>query len=263
MRIATIVLAGLVAVATAADPVETEIARYQEAAARLQKAFDEGAARERARSLPTLVGIAKRETAQGDTAGAAEAWKLVLALDPQQEDARKFFTGTNQLDAVLAELAKHEGPLIGKGETTVAKGPAEPRIDMSGARSVRASASFNTAYTLGSFKRGTVLIFQYVSGTWSSRGSEAPQSPDAAETSPGNRLQLFIDSGNETPVLTEIPAGTAAKPFVYTLERDAVGLSLRISARIPSRIRNNNNNGAIEPSPYNGEVKYLVKVIPP
>lgn len=245
----------------AADPVDTEIARYQEAAAKLQKTLDDGVARERTRSLPALVAIAKREAAQGDVAGAAEAWKLVLALDSEHEEARRFFTGTNQLDAVLAELAKRSDPLIGKGETTVAKGPAEPRVDMSGARTVRVMASYNSGYTLGSFKRGTVLVFQYVSGTWSSR-QDAAQSPDAPESAAGNRMQLFIDSGNEQPVLTEIPAGTAAKPFVYTLERDAPGLSLRISARILTRIRNN-NAGGIEPSPYGGEVKYLVKVIPP
>lgn len=263
MRIALILLSAL-ACACAADPIDTEIARYQESAAKLQKTYDEGVARERVRSLPALVGLAKREAAQGNVAGASEAWKLVLALDSQQEEARRFFTGTNQLDAVLAELAKREDGLIGKGETTVAKGPAEPRVDMTGARTVRAQASYNSSYTLGSFKRGTVLVFQYVSGTWSSRGTDALESPDAAESAAGNRMQLFIDSGNETPVLTEVPAGTAAKPFVYTLERDAVGLSLRIAARIPSRIRNNgNNNGGIDPSPYSGEVKYLVKVIAP
>ncbi len=261
MRNILILLSALIC-AGAADPIDAEIARYQESATKLQKTYDDGVARERARSAPALIAVAKRDTAQGDVAGAAEAWKLVLALDPQNDEARKFFTGTNQLDAVLAELAKREDGLIGKGETTVAKGPSEPHIDMTGARTVRAMAAYNSSYTLGSFKRGTVLVFQYVSGTWSSRGTDAAQSPDAADASPGNRLQVFIDSGNDAPILTEVPAGTAAKPFVYTLERDAVGLSLRIVARIPSRIRNNNGGGA-DPSPYSGEVKYLVKVILP
>ena len=106
MRIAAFPLALLASLAAAADPVETEIARYQESAARLQKVYDDGAARERARSLPVLVNIAKREAGQGNIAGASEVWKQVLALDSQHDDARKFFTGTNQLDAVLAELAK-------------------------------------------------------------------------------------------------------------------------------------------------------------
>ena len=162
MRTVIILLSAL-ACAGAADPLDAEIVRYQESAAKLQKAYDDGVARERARSLPVLVAAAKRDAGQGDVAGAAEAWKLVLGLDAQNEEARKFFTGTNQLDAVLAELAKREDGLIGKGETTVAKGPVEPRIDMNGARTVRAQASYNTAYTLGSFKRGTVLVFQYVS----------------------------------------------------------------------------------------------------
>src|ERR1043165_5572141 len=143
---------------------------------------------------------------------------------------------------------------------------------MTGAKAVRVTASFNSGYTLGSFKAGTVLIFQYVSGTWSGNNEEGDvaknQNPDDEKSEAGNRMQLFIDSGNEVVELTVVPAGTAAKPFMYTLDRDVVGLSLRIANRRGVRTVGGAGGGGGGAggaggrnnfvSSYNGDVKYLV-----
>ena len=97
----------------ASEAIDEELARYYEASTKLQKTYDDAEAREKARSIPALVTLAKRESAQGNMAAANDAWKQVLILDQQHEEARKFFTAINQLDKALADVAKHQGPFIG------------------------------------------------------------------------------------------------------------------------------------------------------
>lgn len=243
--------------AFAAETVDDELARFNEVSAKLQKTYDDGEAREKARSIPALATLAKREATQGNMAAANDAWKQVLLLDLQHDEARKFFIATNQLDKVLAELAKHQGPFIGKGEPTLAK-VEEPKFDMSGARQVRVTAQHMVGSSLGSFKKGTVVAIQYVSGTWSAMNPEGAakvnQSPDEAGITPYNVAVLFMDSGNEPMVLAQIPAGTSTKPFVYTLDRDVPGLTLRITG-IPAATR----RAVIA---YTGDARYLVKIMP-
>lgn len=254
----------------ASQAVEDELARYHDQAGKIERAYLDGAAKERTRTINNLSVAAKR-AARNDPAMADELWKLVLQLDDMNGEARDHFTASGKLNAVLADVAKlaqKNGPLIGDGQVTVVK-KSEPRIDMTGAKAIRVTASFNSGYTLGSFKQGSTLIFQYVSGAWSgnNEANEAArnQSPDDAKSDAGNRMQLFIDSGNEPVILTEIPPGTAAKPFVYTLDRDVVGLSLRIVNRRGVRNLNPGGGGAGGGlnfiSSYTGDVKYLVRIV--
>lgn len=236
----------------AANPVDDELARFNETSSRIDKTLQDGLAREKARTVPALVAIAKREA--GDIAAAAEAWKQVLILDPAQEDARKFFTALGKLDAALAEAKGHQGLLIGKGETTPVKPPPDPRLDMTGARAVRIQAAVGQGTGIGNHKAGSVILFQYVAGAWSygAGGANAkPQSPDDAASGEGYRVELIEDSGNEPVVLATVPAGTLDTPFLFTLEKNAVGLTLRIK----------NQDGRVRF--YSGEVQYRVKILPP
>lgn len=251
----------------ASQAVDDELTRYREQADKADRVYQDGLAKERARTITSLSVAAKR-AAKSEPASADGLWKLVLQLDDMNNDAREYFTATGKLKAVLAEIAKHKGPLIGDGQVTVVK-KVEPKIDMSGAKAIRVTASFTSGYTLGSFKQGNTVIFQYVSGAWSGNNEDNEaaknQSPDDEKSDKGNRVQIFIDSGNETVILAEIPAGTAAKPFVYTVDRDVVGLSLRIVNRTGIRNRNPGGGGRGNAqdflSSYTGDVKYLVRII--
>jgi hypothetical protein len=231
-----------------ANAVDEELARFNEVSTRIDKTYQDGLAREKARSLPALVAIARREA--GTPAAAAEAWKQVLILDPGHEEARRFFTALGKLDAVVAELQARQGPLLGKGETTQAKPPPDPRLDMTGARLVRIQSSIGQGVGIGNHKAGSTILVQYVSGAWAS-GQAKEQSPDAAESVDGVRLELIEDTGNEPVALATVPAGTAETPFAFTLEKNAVGLTLRIKEQ-GGRVRF-----------YSGEVQYRVKILPP
>ena len=252
----------------ASQAVDDELARYHEQADKANRTYHDGLAKERARAITRISGAAKR-AAKSEPKSADGLWELVLQLDDLNSDAREHFTANGKLKAVLAEIAKNEGPLIGEGQVTVVK-KVEPKIDMSGAKAIRVTASFTAGYTLGSFKQGNIVIFQYVSGAWAGNNEENDaaknQSPDDEKSDPGNRVQIFIDSGNETVVLAEVPTGTAAKPFVYTVDRDLIGLSLRIVNRRGVRNRNSGGGGAGGNnqnfvSSYTGDVKYLVRIV--
>jgi hypothetical protein len=247
-----------VSIGAATEAIDEELARFYEASIKLQKTYDDAEAREKARSVPALASLAKREAAQGNMAAASDGWRQVLILDPQHEEARKFFTATNQLDKILAEVAKHQGPFIGKGEPTVAK-VEEAKVDMAGARQVRVTAQHLTGSSLGSFKKGTVVAIQYVSGAWSAMNPDGAakvnQSPDEPGVAAMNVAVLYMDSGNEPLVLAQIPTGTAAKPFVYTLDRDVSGLTLRITGVKALGLR--------AMTYYTGDVRYLVKISMP
>lgn len=255
--------------AHASQAVTDEVARYRDAADKAERTYQDGIQRERVRTLNTLTVAAKR-VVKTEPEAAEAMYKLALQVDDMNTEAREYFTASGKLNAVLTEVAAKKGPLIGDGQVSVAK-KSEPKVDMTGAKAIRVTSSFNAGYTLGSFKAGTVLIFQYVSGTWSGNNEAGDvslnQNPDDEKSEAGNRMQLFIDSGNEPIDLAVIPAGTAAKPFVYTLDRDVIGLSLRIANRRGIRTLGGNggaggmggrNNFA---SSYNGDVKYLVRIV--
>jgi hypothetical protein len=240
-------------IAAAADPLDDELARYNEACGRIDKIFQDGLTRERAHSLPALIAIARHEPAAAES--ASEAWKQVLLLDAANEEARKFFTAQGKLDAVLGEVAGHKGLLIGKGETTPAKPALDPRLDMSGAKTVRIIAQYGQGYAIGNHRAGTVILLQYVSGSWSASANGKLESPDAAATPADLRVELIEDSGNAPVALAVIPAGTADTPFSFTLERDVVGLTLRIKSQRAAAARR------LSTTTYQGEVSYKVRII--
>jgi hypothetical protein len=269
--LATTALFVLGAPAFASQQVEDELARYREASDKTERTYQEGFLRERARTVTSLATSAKRAV-KNEPETADALYKLVLQLDDMNAEAREHFTASGKLNTVLAEVAKHQGPLIGDGQVSVPAKKAEPKIDMSGAKAIRITASYQAGYTLGSFKAGSVLIFQYVSGVWSGNNQDNDpklnQNPDDEKSEAGNRVQVFIDSGNEPVELVTLPTGTATKPFVYTLDRDVVGLSLRIVNRRGVRTLGGNGGlggggaggGRNFASSYTGDVKYLVKM---
>lgn len=240
------------AAAAAADPLDDELARYNEASGRIDKAFLDGLARERAHSLNALTAIARHEAGQPES--AAEAWKQVLLLDAANEEARKFFTAQGKLDEVLAEVAGRKGVLLGKGETTPVKPATDPRLDMGGAKTVRIVAQAGNGYAIGNHRAGTVILLQYVSGSWAATANGKLESPDAAATAADLRVELIEDSGNTPTSLAAVPAGTADTPFQYTLERDIVGMTLRIKNQRANTVRR-------MATTYQGEVVYKVKII--
>jgi len=254
--------------AFAADAIEDELARYYKAIEKSERTYQDGVEKERRKAVSSLLAAIKREDAKAEPAVINELWKLVLQVDPGNMDAKAHFIAAGTLASVTAALAKKAGPLIGDGKVTVVAVKKEaPRADMSGAKAVRVTSSFNSGYTLGSFKAGTVLVFQYVSGTWSGENPNAEealnQSPDAVASAEGNRLQLFVDSGNEEKPLILVEPGTAEKPFSYTLEEDVIGLSLRIANRKGMRLIGGAGagGGRNQISSYTGEVKYLVRIV--
>jgi hypothetical protein len=232
----------------AADPLDEELARYNEVSSRLDKTLQEGLARERAHSVTALTAIARHEAGQGDN--GADAWKQVLQLEPGNEEARRFFTTLGKLDEVLSAVQAHHGLLIGKGETTVAKPPPDPRLDMSGAKLARIQAQIGQGYAIGNHRAGTSIVLQYVTGTWATSATAQVESPDAAASSADVRLEILEDSGNTPTSLAVVPAGTAETPFIFTLDRDVVGLTLRIHSQRGNRR-----------TVYQGEVQYRVKII--
>ena len=243
----------LAAAAPAADPLDDELARYNEVSGRIDKAYQEGLARERTRSLGALIAIARHEAGQAESAG--EAWKQVLLLEGGNEEARRFFTALGKLDAVLGEVAAHKGLLLGAGETTPAKPAVDPRLDMAGAKTVRILAQYGQGQAIGNHRAGTVILLQYVSGSWAATANGKLESPDAAATAADLRVELVEDTGNTPTALAVVPAGTVDTPFQYVLMRDVVGLTLRIK---------NQRNPAVGrrlAAANQGEVTYKVKII--
>lgn len=220
------------------DPVAKELARYEEAVNKLRRSLDEGLAKERARSLPALAGVAKKLVAKGDMPGAAKAWKAALGIDRGFAEARQFFTAIDKLDQTLAELDKEEdaGDLLGDASPAAAGKAWEGEV----------AVEARKPQPLGKVAAGTTLTFRYSEGTWTFRQSrQAPVSPDAAEIQDVNRLVISEGSG---PVVATIPAGTAQQPYTWTADKDYPVLNLRISreGRDPA-----------------GAVHYKVKVVRP
>ncbi|MBA3938455.1 MAG: hypothetical protein H0X38_13425 [Planctomycetes bacterium] len=238
--------------AAAADPIEDELARYADAAAKLQQSYDEGLGKERARALAALVAQAKREP----SVSAGAVWKLVLALEPANDEARRWLGANGQLDEALTEVATQKGPLLADGRTTASTAaavkPTEPRIDMTGAKLIKVPAARGVGAGIGNLRAGTIIIVQYVTGKWTSRRRTTTEldSPDDPATVAGNQV-IIVDSQTEPATLANVPTGTADKPFVMTLSKDTLGVSLVIARQ----------TGGLQA--YEGEVQYRVRVIPP
>ncbi len=201
------------------DPVVKELTRHDEAVAKLQKNFDDGNAKERARSIPIIGAIAKKLIGKGDMPGGVKAWKAVLRLDDQHAEAREFFTSIGQLDKILAEIEAEQsagGDLLGDGAGPVMGRPWE------GSAVVHAEKPLQ----LGDLPAGTRISLQYQSGTWTfRRGVQPMRSPDDVASQAPFRLVFAAEPG----LLVELPAGTATTPWIWTAPADVKGAVLRLS----------------------------------
>lgn len=221
----------LACAATAAeeDPLAKELARYRDAVSKLQKTMDDGVAKERARSIPAIIAIAKRQLAKGDMPGAVRAWKTVLRLDDQHAEARQFFTSINQLEQTLAELEKEEsagGDLLGDDAAATA-----PDIQMGKPWEGQVTIQAGQPLKLGVLPKGTRITLQYVTGTWTfRRGGRPLMNPDDAVAPEPYRLLLVDQQGAfKATVLT----GTLEKPWTFTVEEPIAEGALRISRSPP------------------------------
>lgn len=109
-------------------------------------------------------------------------------------------------------------------------------------------------FQIGLLKKGTSITLSYVVGKWKDSGKIPSDNPDAEFTEKGDNTRLVIANGKyksrSGPVLTMVPAGTAAKPFTFTLAEDVENVVLRI----------NEEGGDYELNP--GAVTYTVTVTP-
>lgn len=223
------------ALLVASDAVDKEALRYNDAVTKLQHTLEEGVAKEKARSIAIIAGVAKAKAKANDLAAAGTAWKAVLVIDDSNAEARKHFEALGQLDAVLAELKQGNSAddLLGNAPaaptTSKADGSAPSAQPING-KPMTIWAIPTKAPPLGPFKAGTTLTFQYVSGTWTFRDG-ARQSPDA-KTGPRFRLRVTTDPTSTEGSLAVLPGGTAQSPYTLRLETDVPKLYLMMNSEL-------------------------------
>lgn len=129
-------------------------------------------------------------------------------------------------------------PTVAAGQETTAVVPAN---DVNGCK-------------LGPLKKGSVITLSYVTGKWKDHGKLPTDNPDADFTEMGDATRLVIANGRYKtkpgPVIVKVPAGTATKPFSYTLAEDVSNVVLRI----------NKDDNDYEANP--GSATYKVKISP-
>jgi len=218
LRLLTVLLLAVCALlAVEDDPVLKERVKYDDAVAKLRKGFDDGIAKERAKAIPLLAVVAKKQVVKGDMPGAGRAWKEILRLDEQHAEARQFFTSLGTLDKVLGEIEAEESAssdLLGDSAGPAVGKPWE------GNAVVRADKPL----ALGDLPAGTKITLQYQSGMWTFRQG-AMNSPDDEGTPAAFRMALASAQG----LITELPPGTAKSVWTWTAPNDTVGAVLRLS----------------------------------
>jgi hypothetical protein len=225
-------LATCALIAVEDDPIAREMTRYDEAVAKAQKTFDESLAKERARTIPAIITIAKKLIGKGDMPGGVKAWKAVLRLDDQQAEARQFFTSIGQLDKVLAEIEEDEsapGDLLGDGAGTMTV-TGKPWEGM-------AVIHADKPLVLGDLPAGTKLSLQYQSGVWTFRqGVHAMVNPDDVAAQGPFRLVLAGEPG----INVEVGQGSAKSAWTWTATSDVKGAVLRLArnGRAPAGVVN-------------------------
>jgi translation initiation factor IF-2 len=96
-----------------ADQADREALRYNDAVTKLQQTRDEAKANIKAKAIVALTAIAKSRLKAEDATGAGEAYRAILSIDREHEDARTYFTTLGTLSAVLAELDAKPTDLLG------------------------------------------------------------------------------------------------------------------------------------------------------
>ncbi|MBA3938454.1 MAG: hypothetical protein H0X38_13420 [Planctomycetes bacterium] len=252
--IALLFLAG---VAGASDASDKEVLRYNDAATKLRRAYDDSVAKEKARTVASLSALAKRAATP---AAAALAWQGVLVLDKANVEARRYFQAQGTLDAVLAGLDSADGDLAGAGVVSATPGdggvPAEPKAGAAGAPAGDAPPLAGEQFTiapepnakgvLGPLAAGTTLVFQYVDGGWSPVKGKA-RSPDLSETPTPLRVRVTGSLGGTESILAVLPAGTAQVPYALRLKTACERIYLGI-------------NLDVVPGDAHGEIHYRIQV---
>ena len=88
----------------AADQVDQEALRFNDAVTKLMQTRDESQNNHKAKAITALTAMAKSRAKAEDTAGTTEVWRAILSLDREHTDARAYFTLLGTLDTVLASL---------------------------------------------------------------------------------------------------------------------------------------------------------------
>ncbi|MBA3845382.1 MAG: hypothetical protein H0X45_01930 [Planctomycetes bacterium] len=114
-----ILAAALAALATTTlvgtDDADKELGRWQDEIGRARAEYQSEVVKANDKAIRTLTRIAQREAKAGDLSAATDAWRAVLTIDHDVDEARDFFTAIGQLDQVLAEVAASDDPLAGLG----------------------------------------------------------------------------------------------------------------------------------------------------
>jgi|GEM_PF-3868336 hypothetical protein len=96
----------LTAATPGADSIDQTLADFVAKLGKEQEAYDLAVGKAKSDAVKALEAIAHRATRAGDAATLAAAWKEVLRLQRDHEEATAFFTALGQLPAVLKELAE-------------------------------------------------------------------------------------------------------------------------------------------------------------
>jgi hypothetical protein len=99
-------LPGLLGLAAlpASEAVEKTLAELAARCAKEQEQHELALAKAKGDAVKALETTAHRAIRAGETPVVAEAWKEVLRLDPNHDEARRFYAALGQLDAVLKEF---------------------------------------------------------------------------------------------------------------------------------------------------------------
>jgi hypothetical protein len=226
-----LLLTGICGLLAGNELIDHEVLRYNDAVSKLQKADDEGLAKEKARTLAVIIPLARQRAHANEGAGATLAWQAVLSLDDGNAEARKYFTANGTLEAVLAKLKQEpSADLLGSGDDKPEAAVTPSTAPVSGSL-VAISAAKGVVVGDGPLKSGTAIILRYVDGSWG-RGAEARAagSPDDAGAPARCRLRLTSDPRRADATLAVVPTGTATSPYTFTLGSDCDQLVLCINA---------------------------------
>ncbi len=228
---AMLLLCGICGLLAGSEAIDHEILRFNDAVSKLQKADDEGLAKEKARTLAVLIPLARQRVRANEGAGATLAWQAVLSLDEGNAEARKYFTASGTLEAVLAKLKQEpSADLLGTGDDKADTAITPSAAPLSG-NLVAISAAKGAVVGTGALKAGTAITVRYVDGSWG-RGPEGKTaaSPDDAGAPARCRLRLTSDPRRADATLAVVPSGTATSPYTFTLGSDCDQLVLCINA---------------------------------
>ena len=161
---------------------------------------------------------------------AIAATSLAQTLTPEQAEIVRLKAEVAQLKAKVVELEtklKATASNAKSADTTGA--PANAKLV-----TISGQDGGSLRVNLGPVKKGQTIMFQYVSGVWTSnvKGSPAGGSPDDVELKPGAlrvdicERQMGLNNKPAAVKLTTIPHSTKDTPFAFTADRDITALLL-------------------------------------